>query len=805
MRKIRNTIPFLHALLLSALLLAGCVREEFPGSGSVAEGKPSLVAFNLVVPTMSSSPSTRALPPEEESKIENLRVMVFRADGSVVTNDKYTGTGTQFTVNSYSGNSYTLFFIANVNNAEVEARLQSAASLLEVEQLVTTASQLDFGMNTTHPLMMIGKQENVTFAPGNSTYSIPVQLHFIAAKVTLKVVDNTAASGQQVSIIGWDVENAPARSYLFPQTADINANLPGTSADKDDYWLTTDVDYPFETEDKLNKTVSQTLYVFENRRGGRINRQLPDNPDNIYPGMDFGDQSHLGKGWFKPARATAIVIKAMHKATLDTKQVKAHIYLGADNHSDYTVERGKHYIFTVTVNGLNDIKVDSNVEYQVGDFLVDHGDNLTMDAHPDFRPMRIHAPQGVAIMEILDENYKTYTDPGFSATWLKISPLNLMYHQVKQAGDAAKWQQDADPTSRIVRGRYIPHTSVRDTLPDTKKWWTAYPDIEATVAPNDDNEMAFVDATHRMCYKITDIKFTNPAAVTNQTLYVYADEHHHKQGNIRRAYVRFTFLKDGNQPSQSEVRIFNISQDGYIQVFNETNPDAGLTVLKEDGTLSNIKKKFVFENTEEAALAMNSGIAPNLQRTTTMQWGFFNILLYNKADIRRNGKLLTANAVYTDVQRSANHEPIEFGKVQDSYRPMYGGSSSGGTGAIPAYTGTDSGEPYYYPDANGQIYHPIYKSSAARYCHEKNRDVNGDGVIDDSEAKWYLPASEEMIMAHIEGLENLHIVGGAGEYYWSVSEWDGGKSLWWYLDQINGNLYESSKSTGARVRCARDL
>lgn len=62
-----------------------------------------------------------------------------------------------------------------------------------------------------------------------------------------------------------------------------------------------------------------------------------------------------------------------------------------------------------------------------------------------------------------------------------------------------------------------------------------------------------------------------------------------------------------------------------------------------------------------------------------------------------------------------------------------------------------------------------------------------------------------MIMAHIEGLENLHIVGGAGEYYWSVSEWDGGKSLWWYLDQINGNLYESSKSTGARVRCARDL
>ena len=140
---------FLHALLLSALFLAGCVREEFPGSGSVAEGKPSQVAFNLIVPAMSSSPSTRAMTPEEERKIENLRVMVFRADGSVVSNDKYAGTGNQFTVNSYSGSNYTLLFIANVNSAEIEARLQSAASLSDMEQFVTTATQLDFGLNTT--------------------------------------------------------------------------------------------------------------------------------------------------------------------------------------------------------------------------------------------------------------------------------------------------------------------------------------------------------------------------------------------------------------------------------------------------------------------------------------------------------------------------------------------------------------------------------------------------------------------------------------------------------------------------------
>ena len=803
MRKIRNTMLFLHALLLSALFLAGCVREEFPGSGSVAEGKPSQVAFNLIVPAMSSSPSTRALTPEQESKIENLRVMVFRADGSVVTNGKYTGgTGNQFTVNSYSGNNYTLLFIANVSNAQIETELQSAASLSDVEKIVTTATQLDFGLNTTHPLMMTGKQENVTFAPGNSTYGTPIQLHFIAAKVTVKVIDKTPAD-QGVTIIGWDVENASARSYLFPQTADITQ--PGTT-DSEKNWLTTDVDYPFEAEDKLNKTVSQTLYVFENRRGGRVYKSLPSNSADRYPGMSLNDKDHRGKGWYKPARATAIVIKAMHKTTLDTKQVKAHIYLGADNHSDYNIERGKHYTFTVTVNGLNDIKVDTNIDYAVGDFLVDHGDNLTMDTHPDFRPMRIHAPKGVVTMEILDNSGRAYNESGFDATWLKISPLDLMYHQVKQTGDAAKWQQDAAPTSNIVRGRYIPHTSVRKTLSASQKWWTTYPDIERTVTDEDDNEMAFKDATYRMCYKITDIEFTDPAAVTNQTLYVYADEYHQERGAMRKAFVRFTFLKDGNPSSKPEERTFIISQDGYFPVFNETNPDAGLTVLNEDGNLTNVKNKFVFETSDESYMVLYPGMSPSLQKISGMQWGHTadKVLIYtdDKDDKYRNGKFLTANAVYVDVKRGTNYEPTGFGDKVDSYRPMYGNTS----GPIQPYNGQHSGVPYYYPDAHSAIYHPIYKSNAARYCHEKNRDVNGDGIIDESEAKWYLPALDQLSIAWIEGLGSLPFTFRSHETIYAITE----NTTVGYVQgmyPLNGETYGGGRDKWrpARVVCVRNL
>lgn len=729
MRKIRNTMLFLHALLLSALFLAGCVREEFPGSGSVAEGKPSQVAFNLIVPAMSSSPSTRALTPEQESKIENLRVMVFRADGSVVTNGKYTGgTGNQFTVNSYSGSNYTLLFIANVSNAQIETELQSAASLSDVEKIVTTATQLDFGMNTTHPLMMTGKQEGVTFAPGNSTYGPPVQLHFIAAKVTVKVIDKTPAD-QEIVFIGWDVENVSARSYLFPQTADINQ--PGTTADSDNHWLTTDVDYSFETVDAPNRTVSQTLYVFENRRGGRVRKNLPSG--DKYHGMAFNDQDHRGKGWFKPVRATAIVIKAMHKTTWTTQQVRAHIYLGADNHSDYTVERGKHYTFTVTVNGLRDIRVDSNVEYHTGGFSVDYKDE-SFDAHPDFRPMRINAVKGKMTMEIVDDAGRTYNESGFNATWLKISPLDLMYHQVKQASPHDEWQQQVGETGSFVRGKYIPHKSVREKLEaEGITGWNTIP-----AGKEDDDVMTFDDATYRMCYKITDIPFTEITA-TNKTLYVYADEYLNRRNN-RKANVRLTFYKEGGDPDlPPEVWTFGFTQSKGVHIYTEYAHEPGLLMINEDGTVGTVRQPFFIEAFKESEF---SDLYPGILdfRWSNPSWGFSDVLLYDGPDKSRNGKFLTENAVYTDVRRVDN-EAVDFGNAFDSYRPMYGKDSSR---PLPKYTGKTSGAPYYYPDASANIYHPIYRTSAARYCHEKNRDLNGDGKIDASESHWYLPAIDEM-------------------------------------------------------------
>lgn len=809
---------------LGALLLSGCVRDEFDTT-RVEEGLAAHVGLKMVMPDMGgehgegstrSTADTRAVDDDVENRLETLRVLIFDSNGDIVTNNVYTeqsaGSLSSLRIETRSGGNRTFCFVANSKD-DMDERLSAITSYDALREFVMTASGLSFGLNSTDPLIMTAIVENVNVQPGNNAIDTPVQLQYLAAKLTLRVIDETPVE-HTVSVIGWDVLDAPARSYLFANDTDVNPD-PDTSADKDEYWMTTSVDYPFEKEDFVTihqitvtrsvKRFSQTLYFFENRRGGRVPNTLPTNPDERYPNMDQSDWDQRGKAWFKPKRATAIVITAMHKTVDAAKEIKAYIYLGADAYKDYNIRRGHHYTIDVRVRGINNIQIDTNLKVADGNFVVDYGENLTMDAHPDFRPMRMHAANGTGTMEILDSQGRTYDEPGFDATWLKISPLNLMYHQVKQSPPNDEWQQAAEPQSKIVRPKYIPHKSVREKLASKGGWNTIPADKE------DDDNMTFADATYRMCYKITDIPFAE-VTVTNQTLHVYADEFLERDGD-RTAKVRFTYRN--NATGVEEVKTITVSQKGYYSFYLDDNdPNAGLCVLNEDGTPSNVRKKMVGERFPEYKLTMNPGVSPVLQNLLSMEWGFPNSYMYSGDDKYRNGKYLTANLVYKDVVRKDN-EPVEFGLGSDSYRNMFNGGALGVDGKpLQAYTGTNTGAPYYYPDPAGDIYHPIYKSSAARYCFEKNRDLNGDGIIDDSETFWYLPALNEVyLLAIAANVEDFAFGGGVhqsstegGATYMRTVTMYGGQGTGSYLYP---NFSGAGKDYGSQLhkitRCWREL
>lgn len=802
MKKIAITLMF------TALMLSSCVREELMDTGgNIPEGEPALVSLKMDMAMMGSGAKSRTMAPEQENKIENLRVMIFDNKDNIVTNSSYADSpGTSINIKTYSGNNHKIYIVANALPAQDE-RLAKVNRLDRLKDELTTPLELGFGMNEDKPLIMTGQVEGVNVHPGTgNTLTKPVKLDFLAAKLTLIVKDATTDPNQKVTLLGWDVVDVPQKIRIFPNSTDYPLDV-----DKQEDWLSTSGYYPFEEGDD-DRTGKMEVYLPENRRGGRVARALPSDSNLRYPGMDIDDQNDKGKTWYAPKRATHIVIYAMHKNANETKQVTAYIYLGEDNHSDYNLERGNHYTFTVTVKGLNDIRVDTNVDYIVSDFRIEHGVDLSMDSHPDYRPIRIHAPAGNATMEVLDESGRGYDDPGYNPpAWVKVSPLNLMSHQVKQSAPNDYWQQDAGNPGSFVRAKYIPHKSYRDenTSDYNVEWWSeAISRSDGGAGQEDDDVMKFADATHRMCYAITDIEFSDENHTDSRMLYIYADEFLNSGGS-REAKIKFRFYKKGGNPNAQEEQTFTIRQEGYIPVFNEGVADAGLARLNEDGTPSGgTPKRFVIERVEESGLELDPSIPAHLQMNRLMQWGFSDIQLYMSADKYRNGYFLTANAVYNDVVRS-NNEPTNFGQTRDSYRQMYDhGGGMTDKDPIPNYEGTTVG-PYYYPTpANHKIYDPINNTSAARYCHEKNRDLNGDGIIDASETKWYLPSQSELQMIWIAGLQNC-LNNLPYYYYWTVTE-DG------TLSRIFGNdKYANPPEVGvfngtnrynmSAVRCIRGL
>lgn len=106
-------------------------------------------------------------------------------------------------------------------------------------------------------------------------------------------------------------------------------------------------------------------------------------------------------------------------------------------------------------------------------------------------------------------------------------------------------------------------------------------------------------------------------------------------------------------------------------------------------------------------------------------------------------------------------------------------------------------------DALGRIklyQYDYYQVPAARYCYDRNRDENGNGVIDPEELEWYLPASNQMLGHYI----NLSLKDNTAFYTLTVNEnndnyaisYNRGPSLYSY----------TLKSTiSSRPRCVRNV
>lgn len=225
------------------------------------------------------------------------------------------------------------------------------------------------------------------------------------------------------------------------------------------------------------------------------------------------------------------------------------------------------------------------------------------------------------------------------------------------------------------------------------------------------------------------------------------------------------------------------------------------------------------------------------------------MLIANELSISQDGKSLYAEVAYSISQRSistfysTNYKPdgtnlvkafgTEIIDEEDVYDSRLKNSSYGTISnksdwmARTSAVSTNDGG-YWYSDSVKMVVgiQPLY-TTVAKACMSRNRDLNGNGEIDENEIKWYLPAIEQYRAlfygqnslnpdAYLISQDELQEIDDANwgndqyghryrsrYHYFSCS--DGDKTTFWPEEGLTNNPANDSYSWAELVRCIRTL
>ncbi len=370
-------------LFVLILVQTACVRDE-DRKNRVAEGIPS--ELSVKVKPMCNSVVTRATSSEyDESKINNLYVFVCDGDGSVVSRKYFSYEDIlSFTIddiiylpsiNVLSGENREIALIANVDFDIMDITHEDLDDVESDEELHNIISSIvQNSVERGSSFLMSGFLSDVTIEHGGST-SVIVPMTRVDAKITFNVATK---EGVEFYPTNWSVVNLPKHVELFKSDSDDNTDVLRQKSE--DMYFNSQVMNFEGTGDMRGKTFS--FYMLEHKI-------IPNNniPESIN-GTTLTDNERYalrekqekiaigvsnlvtnGDFVYAPVHATYVKIKGrvyynetdeLGNVVKVNAEVIYYVHLGNTNNdvNDYTVLRNTHYIYNITINSINDIIVE---------------------------------------------------------------------------------------------------------------------------------------------------------------------------------------------------------------------------------------------------------------------------------------------------------------------------------------------------------------------------------------------------------------------------------------------------------------
>lgn len=412
----------LHTIVLWAAALAciSCVKDNFtPPQSGVGEAR-FLLDFGVKDDIAIQTKST--LDAKAESRVFNLYVFVFNSKGDKVAGEYFdsknlkasaeevrnatdncwyvsnsTTTTGSVLFNCSAGEGFTLYVLSNLDSDMVRISSDVLAATVRTEDDLKNFSaflnQKIVNRNGYFP--MSGKISDITISDSNNTVSGrtnitgKVMLTRIDAKVrfVFKTGNRPDDRGQTIKSFEprqWKVVNVPRTGYILPRNEDC-VNVAPTTA-KEDYskYAAGFFDTEFVNFEDFPQTGTSgfSFYMMENRQTPKkalAGYQDRSRSKKLASGLNEkctvtysldGQEISRDMRMFEYANDFSTYVVVMGYVEMELVDDKAGKVLGGDvqyiihlgdwgkNIADFNTERNTSYTYTVTVNSVNNIRVE---------------------------------------------------------------------------------------------------------------------------------------------------------------------------------------------------------------------------------------------------------------------------------------------------------------------------------------------------------------------------------------------------------------------------------------------------------------
>lgn len=844
-------------ILAVCMIMAGlssCTVDDFFGTDNVVEGEPVNITLNFAAVPSTDVRITRATG-SDLSELSDIVICVFHGDGSfeqMVTN--YEDGGLTVNGNTVGGNGenrYSVSFestsgekkliaVANVadgaywenlitdltaayndnrNFDEVKAIVAEMSQKL-VNQAGTTEGMQPFHVTSSSQMFISGWNEGVVFGTGNTITGygdygdkdnqVAIKMKRAMAHITFNIAANPDGAQGTFTPTSFRVYNIPTKSHL---TNGISETLLTTGV--------ADVEY-----------VNTAFENIGTAQGGNysFNFYMPENVQEEKNVGAYNDRdvwtgasgaSAENKTWTNaPQNSTFVVISGTYEGTAQGQPVTANveytIHLGdfSDSGSmgNFSVERNYSYTYNVQVLGVDNIVVEAKKEG--GDQQGAEGSVYDQSSTEYSYNLDAHYEQ--VYLEYNLSDIANSLGQGLSGQFLDDAIANQLILIIQS--EAMDYTHESTPdepyTTRNKRGTLSPYKIYADAVRSGKD----PADVKAAVlngagegiAPTKGFDYKWIEFLPQEGTGISEYpgisswamedlsgmengNFYAGATGTNSMLDVY--------DMIVEMGKAIKLIYGGDTPSSSSIQITRNGND-YVARFtafvNENyylrHPLTGAEVDTWSVMTNKIPREMIIAMSTQTSEDGNSSYSKihsyisqlamqTFYNDRVSSLNAFGIETYNETPLRFVFGTPKSTSNLSDNDGRENQKTL----IRASSSPQWSSYISTSNNGWRESVGTNR--------SNHKLSADAYSVQAAySACMSRNRDLNGNGRIDEDEIRWFLPSLNEYIRM---GIGSNGISSAAQLYMGDKTTMTKGNYPSSYI--TDGSLYYTSSADSRRV------